>query len=259
VLRTTTTPFSFLLLSLSALAPGALAQRDAAPAPVVAAAKRPPFVIEAGETPLPALVDRAAAYLECNIVLSERDLASAPNVPVVRLQAPISTDRDGCLDFLADALYRHGFALTWSNERLRIMEAINLAGPRAREVGNRATPRTEAEVTARPWLRMPVTVTLPLQHVNATIATNALRPFFASTGAPAGGGSLTIGNVGNSTAMIVSGMQDQVAQAIRVVRECDLPAKPELEVPEMHKRVAVIEKRLAAIEARLEELAKTSK
>jgi hypothetical protein len=258
VLRTTTTPFSFLLLSLSALAPEALAQRDAAPAPVVAAAKRPPFVIEAGETPLPALVDRAAAYLECNIVWNEREL-TAGNAPTVRLQAPITTDRDGCLDFLADALYRNSLALTWANERLRVMEVINMSGPRAREVTSRATTRTVEEVTSRPWLRMPVTVTLPLQHVNATIATNALRPFFASTGAPAGGSSLTIGNVGNSTAMILSGMQDQVAQAIRVVRECDLPPRPELEVPEMHKRIAAVEKRLAALEAKLDELAKAPK
>jgi hypothetical protein len=251
-MRTPTT-LSFAAVLLATFATAGRAQQAEKAQP------RGPFVVEAGETALSALIDRAAAYLDCNIVWNDRDLAAAGPVPAVRLQAPITTDRDGCLDFLADALYRSGFALTWANERLRIMEAINMAGPRGREVTNRATARTVEEVTSRPWLRMPVTVTLPLQHVNATIATNALRPFFASTGAPGPGCSLIIGNVGNSAAMIVSGMQDQVAQAIRVVRECDLPQRPEPEVLDAQKRVGTIEKRLEALELRLEQLAKGAK
>ncbi len=252
-MRTATTA-SLSLLLLSSLAPVAVAQRDREPAP-----KRAPFVVEAGETALTTLIDRAAAHLECNIVWNERELAGAGAVPVVRLQAPITTDRDGCLDFLADALYRNGLALTWANERLRVMEAIAMGGPRGREVTNRATTRTQEEVTSRPWLRMPVTVTVPLQHVNATIATNALRPFFAATGAPAGFSTLTIGNVGSASAMIVSGMQDQVAQAIRVLRECDLPPKPDAQPSETQQRLAAMEQRLTALEARLEQLAKPAK
>jgi hypothetical protein len=239
-----------LLPSLLAIACAGTSQQDPRPQP------KEPFVVEAGEIALPALIDRCAAYLDVNLVWPQAEVgAAAP----VRLQKAISTDRDGCLDFLADALYRNGLALTWANERLRIMEAIAMHGPRGREVTSRATTRTEAEVLARPWLRMPVTVTLPLQHINATIATNALRPFFASTGAPQAGSSLTIGNVGNCAAMIVSGMQDQVAQAIRVVRECDLPAKPEAEMPQAQQRFAAIEKRLEALEAKLEQLAKAPK
>ena len=35
---------------------------------------------------------------------------------------------------------------------------------------------------------VPILTTVPLKNINATIATNALRPFFASTGSPQGGG-----------------------------------------------------------------------
>jgi hypothetical protein len=252
MLRTT---LPFVLPVLAALTADVRAQHGDKPSTA-----RAPFVVEAGETPLAALIDRAAAHLECNIVWREQDLAASGDVnPVLRLQAPITTDRDGCLELLADALYRSGFALTWANERLRVMEAISINGPRGRDVWNRAAPRTEQEILARPALRMPVTVTLPLQHVNATIATNALRPFFASAGGPGHGPMLTIGNVGNSAAMIVSGMQDQVAHAIRIVRECDLPSRPEPEVADTQKRVSALEARLQALEARLEQLAKTSK
>ena len=53
------------------------------------------------------------------------------------------------------------------------------------------------------------------------MATNSLRPFFASTGQV--GAPLTLGNVGNNRAMLLQGFTDQVAAAIRLLRTVDVP------------------------------------
>jgi hypothetical protein len=208
------------------------------------------FVVEAGEMTLPNLIDRCAAFLDCNILSSQQELASAgPGGGLtVRFQKRVETDREGCTELLATMLYRSGFALTILDKGM--FEVIQMSGPRGREIGNRARHQTVEQVMARPDLKLAVTVMVPLQHTNATMATNALRPFFASTGSPQGGASLTLGNVGNSSALLLHGMQDQVAQAIRLLRECDVP--PANVAPDLEQRLDTLERRLKAIEERLQ-------
>jgi type II secretory pathway component GspD/PulD (secretin) len=206
-----------ILLSLLAIAPSScVAQQGAKEAP------KAPFVLEAGEVQLPALVDRCATYLGRNVLMNAAEMqSSGPAGLAVRLQHKVETDPNGCEELLTSMLYRAGFALVQLDSG-SMFEVVSMNGPRGREVLSRAQHRTIEQVLARPNLKVAVTVTVPLQHINATIATNALRPFFASSGAPSGG-SLTIGNVGNNSSMLLSGYQDQVAQAIRLVRECDVP------------------------------------
>jgi hypothetical protein len=243
-------PTRLALSFLLALAPLSLAPLAVAQTEPARAGKADRFVVEPGELTLPALIDRCAAFLDCNILVSPTELASAgQGNSSIKLQKRIETDRTGCEEFFTTMLYRFGFALTPLDDAGQMFEVLSMSGPRGREIVNRAPHRTVEQVLARPNLKVMVTVMVPLQHTNATIATNALRPFFASTGSPAGGGTLTIGNVGNSTAMLVSGMQDQVASAIRLLRECDVPsAKPELGVDQ---RLDAIERRLKALEERL--------
>ena len=203
----------------------------------------PPFVAPAGEEDLTQLIDRCAAYLQRNILYSTEEMVGGKGIPQVKLQQPVTTDRDGCEVFLSQMLHRAGFALTQVDEKGTMLEVIAMSGPRGREVAQRAVMRNPEEVLARPDLRVPVTVVLKLEHTNANIATNALRPFFFSNGSPAG--AMTIGNVGNNTAMLISGMQDQVAQAIRIVRAGDVPGG---------KDWIDIEQRLSSIAARLDVL-----
>jgi hypothetical protein len=207
-----------------------------------------PFVVAAGELSLTDLIDRSAAYLDCNILVSPQELSSQ-NAQPVRLQKGISTDRDGCEEFLANMLYRNGLALTRMDEKGSMLEVIGLFGPRGREVASRALECSPEAVLQRPNLKLAVTTVVPLEHVNATIATNALRPFFASTGQP-GASTLTIGNVGSSKAMLISGMQDQVAQAIRLLRKCDVPGGMDgMGMPGMvDERVPALERRVKALE-----------
>ena len=163
----------------------------------------------------------------------------------------MEVDRQGCHELLATLLTANGFALTSLDEGKQLYEVVSMNGPRNREVFNHAAHRSPEEVLARPDLRMAVTTVVQLQHINATIATNAMRPFFASTGAPSGGGSLTLGNVGNNTGILLSGMQDQVANAIRMLRLVDVP-QPKDQNPGLAEQVEALQQRVAKLEKALE-------
>jgi hypothetical protein len=211
-------------------------------------------VVAAGEVTIEALIDRCAAYLDCNILSSPHELQNGPSAATLELQKSISVDAAGCEEFLANALYRSGLALTWLDNRGELREVIAMSGARHREVLTRALERSPEEVLARPNLKLAVTTVVPLEHINATIATNALRPFFASSGASSGGSSLTIGNVGGAKSMLISGMQDQVAQAIRLIRKCDLPGSMDaMGMPGgvVDDRVPALERRVKALEEQL--------
>lgn len=209
---------------------------------------QPPFVVPAGEILLPNLIDQCAAYLDCNILTNPQEMAVGGPGPVnLRFQKRIETDRDGCFELLASMLYRSGFALTPIDGRM--FEVISFSGARGREVTNRARHCSVDEILAKPNLKLAVTVAVPLHHINAVVATNALRPFFASAGAAMSTANLSVGSVGNTSSILLSGMQDQVAQAIRLVRECDVPPR-KLE-PDLEERLAALERRLQALEERL--------
>ncbi len=231
----------------------AAAQEPAPEAPPAAApaakATSGTFTVDAGEIALPALIDRAAACLDCNILWDARELG-AQTAPL-RLQQAVATDRDGCLEFLASSLHRAGFALTRADARSGTLEAIAFSSPRGREIMTRAETRTDEEVLARPSLCMPVTVTVPLRHVNAVAASNAMRPFFAATTGP--GNAVTFGSVGAANAVVISGMQPQVAQAIGMLRETDKPQPATADnVPvDVARRIEELERRVKALEDRL--------
>ena len=232
------------LFALLALAPTCLAQQTAQTTP------KEPFVIEAGELTLSALVDRSAAHLGCNILLNPQEMATGPAPATVRLQHAVKLDRDGCEEFLTTMLYRSGFALVQLDDAGLMREIVSMNGPRAREVTARAITCTVEQVLARPNLKVPVTTVFELKYINATIATNALRPFFASVGSAGGGSQLTLGNVGNNSAMLMSGMQDQVAQAIRLMQRCDIPVpQGQLQQAEsLLERIAQLERRVESLE-----------
>ncbi|HEX5051197.1 MAG TPA: hypothetical protein VFZ65_05460 [Planctomycetota bacterium] len=233
------------LFSLSAMLPVCTGQEPAAKL----TAHSGTFVMEAGETKLTDLIDRCAVQLGWNILTNPQEMAGAGGPAVVQLQNKITTDGPGCEELLTSMLYRSGFALTTLDASKNLYEVINLAGPRAREITMRATQRTPEQVLSRPNLKVAVTVAMPLEHINAMVATNALRPFFASTGA--GSSSLTIGNVGNVSSILISGFQDQVAAAIRLVETCDVAPPEEHTTPPLEERIEAIERRLDALERKL--------
>lgn len=129
--------------------------------------------------------------------------------------------------FFQTMLYIKGFAVVPRGEdNLELNEIVFMSGQRGREVTNGARYVTPDElIDYRYQTGVPILTTVPLENINATIATNALRPFFASTGSPTGGGSLTLGNVGNSSAMLLQGFGPQVYAAVKLLELVDIPTE----------------------------------
>ncbi len=129
--------------------------------------------------------------------------------------------------FFQTMLYIKGFAVVPRGEGdLEILEIVAMSGARAREVTNGARYVTPDELPQyRNQTGVPILTTVPLKNINATIATNALRPFFAQTGAATGGGSLTLGNVGNNSAMLLQGFGPQVFAAVELLKLVDVPTE----------------------------------
>ena len=137
-------------------------------------------------------------------------------------------------------------------------EVLCLYGPRQREVMNRARWRTPEEVLARPNQCEFVLTSVRLKHINATICTNALRPFFASSGG-SNVAQLLIGNVGNQEAMVLAGFTDQLCAALRLIRECDQPLAqpPDSNLPGAANPYPQIQAQIKALQDQVAELQKT--
>ena len=67
---------------------------------------------------------------------------------------------------------------------------------------------------------MMVLTSVPLKHIDAAKASQQLRPFFTSGG---GRNGLSFGNAGNQRSLLLQGYANQVATAIRLLRDVDQP------------------------------------
>ncbi|MCU0862502.1 MAG: hypothetical protein MUC36_01800 [Planctomycetes bacterium] len=225
-----------------------------------------PFVFEAGTVELGALVGRCATYLQRNIVIDPIEVQSTPAGQgnargkggqgadagtglVFELQLPVVTDRDGCEELLYSLLWSKGLTMVALDEAKGVYEVLSMHGQRARELWQRAASRTAAEVLARPRLRQWVLVAMNLKHLNATIATNALRPFFATNSQQP---QLVIGNAGTSGTVLLCGPQDTVASAIVVLQAADV-VQADVNM-EYQTRTEQLTKQMAELAARLEQL-----
>lgn len=215
-----------------------------------------PFVLPAGKLKTTDLIDSCAAYLEWNILYAEVEFPE--QAATTKLQRQVVTDRDGCEELLYSLLYRQGYAVKALDLKRDMYEVLAIQGQRGREISAGAPYVACEQVLARPTLKRQVLTTLSLKHINAQLATNAIRPFFANAGGGFPGG-VGIGNVGDRQSLLLQGFQDQVAQAIRVVQLADVPQRPELEilggrttmkdyVQGLEARIQALEKKLAAIE-----------
>lgn len=147
--------------------------------------------------------------------------------------------REDFFSFFQTMLYIRGFAVLPRGEgSLEMLEIVAQAGTRQREITNAARYVIPDEIANyRNQTGVPVMTTVTLKHINAQIAQNSLRPFFATTGAPAGGGALTIGTVGNSSALLLQGYGPQVAAAVDLLKLVDMP----LEQPNLVVQVVILD------------------
>ena len=244
-----------LLMSLPLLAQGRRTPPSpAAPAPAPADPNpirvgKDGFVLPAGEFGILDLITAAATYLQRNILWAPAEMGQSPGGTSFTFQKELALDAPGCEEVLCELLYMKGYALLTVDADKGIYEVVFMTGQRGREVTGSALRRTPEEILRRPRLKQCVITEVKLEHINATIATNALRPFFAASG-PAGGSSAVIGTAGSGSALLIAGFQDQVAQMIQILKASDVPGP---EVPaDVLERIARLEQKVQQLEQQLE-------
>ncbi|MCC6673462.1 MAG: hypothetical protein IT458_20560 [Planctomycetes bacterium] len=225
-------------LAIAALPP---APQDRKPAEPVASPQT--LVLEAGAHELEGLTDRVARFLGRNILYLQEEFGAAQ--ARVQLQQRLELDPRAAEEVYTQLLGTRGFVLTAVDEARGVYEVVFENGPRRIEILNRAKTVAADEVLARPGLRVPVRVVVPLQHLNAQTIQNSLRPMLPGNNP----GSLLVGNIGQGS-LLLQGLSDQVAQVLRQVRAGDQP-QPKLETS-TEERLNRIEMRLSALEKKVE-------
>jgi hypothetical protein len=200
------------------------------------------FVLPAGDIEIRDLIDASARFLQRNILYRQEELAQAH--PPLSFQKELALDAIGCEEVLCQLLYVRGLALLTLDADRGLYEVVSMQGPRAREVMLNVQRRTPEEVLRRPNLKQPVLTAVQLQHINANIATNALRPFFAHASGQMGGG-ISFGTAGGNRSLLICGFQDQVASAVRLLQSCDVPGN--IDPNEFEMRLQRLEAAVAQI------------
>ena len=139
--------------------------------------------------------------------------------------------REDFFAFFQTMLYIKGFAIVPRGKGdLEMLEIVSMNGPRNKEITNGAIYVTLEDIDKyASQTGVPILTTVPLTNINATVASNALRPFFAAAG-PAQA-QLQIGNVGNNTAMLLQGFGPQVYAAVKLLQLVDVPTElPDLQI-----------------------------
>lgn len=198
---------------------GIVAAQEGAHTESAPAARAATFVLDAGTHEIPALIDRVAEHLQYNILYNQNELG---NAGAVRTTRRTEVDRQGCWELFGSLLYHKGLAILPLDPAKGFYEVVGMQGPRAREIATSSmyVPSDQIEQYAN-QKATPILTSVALQNINATIATNALRPFFAQSGGP-GMSSLSLGNVGNNSHLLVQGYGPQVAAACRLLRLVDV-------------------------------------
>src|SRR5262249_53401983 len=151
----------------------------------------------------------------------------------------------GCDEAVSQLLWSHGYVIVPRDARKGIYGFIAIAGPRAVEIFSAGRHRSPEEILAQPALCQPVTTVVKLQTINGVVAANALRPFFSQAGNQ--GPSLVIGCADNNGALLLSGLQNRVADAILLLRKADgqdesdgQPAAAPAQAPDLPAKLAAL-------------------
>lgn len=263
-------PFVFAFLGLLA---AALGQQGPAgdgrlPAAEVKAPKgkvasgKDGFVVPMGEVAVDELIDEAARFLGRNLLWHPHEVAKV--APFV-FQKPLALDAVGCEELLYGLLLSRGLVIVAVDERLQVHEVVFVGMPAQQnrpDLCARALVRTPEKVLERPQLKQLVSTTVRLAHVNAQHAAQAVRQFVAFNLPPPLG--LHVATTPANDAVLLVGLGDQVAAAIRLLRETDVPLKernPEVwqwsqTIANLQSTVNDLNNRLAVAQQQIAELQK---
>lgn len=210
------------------------------------------FTLPEGEVTVSELIDAAARYLGRNILWSSQELQAVGGDSSFYLQKQIAVDAIGCEELLYSLLLTKGLTVVPIDEQRGFFEVIAVYGPRSREIQSHAVSRTAEAVLRRPNFKEYVLVSVPLQHINAQMATNALRPFFMANNQ--GNTSMTVGNLGNAGSILLMGFGHQVAAAIKMLQECDTPQPPDAQDQAVQTQLQSLAEQLARLQAKVQQL-----
>ena len=211
------------------------------------------MTLPAGEITANDLIDAAAKFLGRNILWSPQELG---NAQTFALQRPLAVDARGCEEVLCQLLATRNLIVLPIDESKNLFEVVSLQGARQRDVAAAAVWRTPDELLQREQLKQLVICLVPLKHINAQVATNALRPFFGMFGggnnSPA---ALVIGNIGTNEAILLQGFADQVADAIRLLRESDKPmAERSPEMFQLDQAIKIANQQIVELQAQIKRM-----
>jgi len=199
------------------------------------------LVLPAGAIDPDELVDAVARFLGRSIVWTAAEHGKTPVEPFV-MQKELALDAPGCEELLSQLVWSRGFALVPLHADKGVYEILLQGGPRQRDIAANASARTPDEVLRQPSLRMYVWTQIRIEHLEA----NAINNLHVLFGQSQGNGSpqMVIASLGST--LLLAGMQDQIAQMLRMVKASDRP-------PEQPRRTE-LELRVAALEKSLQEL-----
>ena len=234
--------FPIFLLMLSGLAPSAAAQPPTTTAPDAGA--KPRMVVdeesdtiafsmnESNGMELPEFVKWAQEVTGKRFTYNAQQLTSGSTTGSTvsflgTFRIKRSRFQQDFYSFFQTMLYIKGFAVVPRGEGdLELLEIIQMTGTRGREVTNGARyVSPDLLKDYRFQTGVPILTVLPLQHINALMAQNALRPFFATTGGAQAGGAVQIGTVGNKSALLLQGFGPQVYSAVELLKLVDIKAE----------------------------------
>jgi general secretion pathway protein D len=167
--------------------------------------------------------------------VNETELTQSTSGPRVSFLGTFKFNREGFVDeffgFFQTMLYIKGFALLPRGAGdQELLEIVSMTGQRARDVNSSARYVSLDSIEEyRGQTGVPIMTTIQLKNINANIAQNALRPFFAQSGGAAGASSLLFGTAGNNSSLLLQGFGPQVYDAVKLLQLVDRPVEtPEL-------------------------------
>ena len=175
------------------------------------------FVLEAGEHQIGDIIERAARFLGRNLILEPTEIGRG--VPAITLQKSLNLDVHGCEEVVSQLAFMKGLVMSPVDEERGIFEFINVNGPRRAAI--RSVLKKPEELQRRPNLVIKVTTVIYLEHVDAKVVTQNLRPFVHNNGRyPA----VLVGNVGTPNAIMLQGIVGDVLETVATIRRMDVPA-----------------------------------
>ena len=200
------------------------------------------LVLEPGTHAVTDLISKSAVALGRNYLFSKQEIASSPQQDV-EIQNRLELDERGIEEVVSQMLYSRGRVMTPVDISRNIYEWIAMNGPKRSDIQARALRLAPEEVLSRSALKIWASTVVALKHLDANVAVNSLRPFFATNQS---GSGLIVGSVGGSRSLLLSGFSDQVANAIRLLQDADQP-QAEVQVG-LTQRLTELEQRVKALE-----------